>query len=126
MADPALHDMVLEFYGKPWEVLLKKLSAQRTSGGQPVRLLVLLTYTGRLGSQTYHPDLYKEVAVKYGIPFYDLGPVMNAVHLSYYPLTGDDSHLNPDGAIFFGRLIAHEFVKEKLIPWPNAAPAGAQ
>src|SRR5262249_33837866 len=75
MADPALHDMVLEFYGKPWEILLKKLSALRTSGGQPVRMLALITYTGRLGSQTYHPDFYKEVAMKYGVPFMDLGPI---------------------------------------------------
>jgi hypothetical protein len=117
MSDPQLHDWVLEFYGRPWAVLQKKLSGMKTSEGKPVRLLVLLTYTGRMGSQLYHPDFYQEVATKYGIPFYDLGPIMNALHLSYYPLTGDQTHLNPDGCIFFGRLLAHQLIQEKLIPW---------
>jgi hypothetical protein len=42
---------------------------------------------------------------------------MNALHLSYFPLTSDGSHLNPDGCIFLGKLLTHELVREKLIPW---------
>jgi hypothetical protein len=39
-------------------------------------------------------------------------------------LTGDDTHLNPDGCVFFGKLLAHELVKEKLIPWKDEAAPG--
>ncbi|HEY5037685.1 MAG TPA: hypothetical protein VIJ93_01280, partial [bacterium] len=118
MSNPELHDWILEFYGKPWEVLNRKLSAMKTSDGKPVRLMILFTYTGRQGSQSYKSDFYEEVARKYNIPYLDINHIMNALHLSYYPLTGGDgSHLNPDGCIFFGKLLAHELVREKVIPW---------
>ncbi len=122
MTNPETRQWVLDFYGKPWDVLNRKLSAMKTSGGKPVRLLVLFTYTGREGSQKYQPDFYEEVAKKYNIPFFDMDPVMNALHLSFYPLTGDGSHLNPDGCVFFGKLLAHELAREKLIPWKDDPP----
>ncbi len=117
MTIPEIHDWILEFYGRPWDVLNRKLAGMKTSSGKPPRLLILFTYTGREGSQKYWPAFREEVANKYHVPYLDIGPVMNALHLSYYPLTGDDTHLNPDGCVFFGKLLAHELAKEKLIPW---------
>jgi hypothetical protein len=117
MSDPQIHDLILEFYGKPWEVLQRKLSEMKTSSGKPVRLLVLFGYSGRLGSNYYDREFYEEVAKKYNIPFLDLAPDLNALHVSYYPITGDGAHFNPDGAMFFGKLLTHELVREKLIPW---------
>jgi lysophospholipase L1-like esterase len=89
----------------------------RTSSGKPVRLLILFGYSGRLGSDFYQQEFYKEVARKYDIPYMDLVPALNALHVSYFPITGDGAHFNPDGAMFFGKLLTHELVREKLIPW---------
>lgn len=117
LSDPALHDMVLDFYGKPLDVLNRELSSTKTSGGKPVRLLVLFTYTGREWNQQHDSDLWIEAAKKFNFPFLDLNPEMNALHLSFFPLTQDDSHFNPDGSVFFGRLLACVLVRDKLIPW---------
>jgi hypothetical protein len=81
-------------------------------------MLVLLTYTGPQSGAWYKPDHYKEVAEHFNIPYFDLNPAMNTLHMSYYPVTAEGSHLNPDGAKFFGKLLAHVLPQEKLIPWP--------
>jgi hypothetical protein len=44
---PELHDSLVEMYGKPLDVLNQKLLGMKTSSGQPVRLLLCTTYTGR-------------------------------------------------------------------------------
>jgi hypothetical protein len=119
LADPKLHDMVLEFLAKPWQVLNQKLSEVRTSGGKPVKLLILFSYTGWLSEDTYRTDMWKEVAEKDKVPYYDLNPFMNTLHLSYFPLTTDGVHLTPDGCVFFGKLLARVLPKEGLIPWPT-------
>jgi hypothetical protein len=117
-SDPKLHDMVLEFWGKPWDVLNRKLSNMKTSSGKPMRLLILFGYMGTLPADVYHPEFYKEVARKYKIPFFDLNPTLNALSLSYFPMTGP-GHLDPNGAVFFGKLLTQVFKKENLIPWPT-------
>jgi len=119
LADPKLHDMLLEFRGRPWKVLNEKLSSMRTSGGKPVKLLLVFGYTGMLSEDVYKPDMWKEVAEKYNIPYVDLNPYMNTLHLSYFPVTSDGSHWNPDGCIFFGKLMANVLPREGLIPWPT-------
>ncbi|HEY5039381.1 MAG TPA: hypothetical protein VIJ93_09945, partial [bacterium] len=117
-SDPKSHDMILEFWGKPWEVLNRKLSNMRTSSGKPARLLILFGYQGALPPDVYKPEMYKEVARKFKIPYFDLNPILNALQLSYYPMTGT-GHLDPNGAIFFGKLLTQVFKKENLIPWPT-------
>lgn len=119
LTDPKLHDMILEFWGKPWDVLNRKLSAMKTSFGKPAKMLVLFTYTGVQSGEDYKPDLFKEVAGKYNIPYYDLIPTMNALHLSFYGGTSDGDHFDPDGCKFYGNLLARVLPREKLIPWPT-------
>jgi hypothetical protein len=117
--DPNLHDMMLEFWGKPWEVLKRKLSNIRTSSGKPVELLILFACAGPQSTANCKSDLLKEVALKYGIRFFDLDPYLNALDLSYFPMTGP-GHFDPNGALFFGKLLAHVLPNENLIPWPTA------
>jgi hypothetical protein len=124
-SDPQLHDMILEFWGKPWQVLNRKLSSMRTSSGNPVRLLVLFGYQHPLSPDIYKPEFYKEVARKYKIPFYDLNPTLNALHLSYFPMCGH-GHSDPNGAVFLGKLLTQVFRKEHLIPWPTVEPTPSQ
>ncbi len=116
-SDPKAREMSLEFWGYPWELLNRKLSNMRTSSGKPVRLLILFGYINAVSADYYQPDFYKEVAQKYNVPYFDLGPYLNALDLSFYPTTGP-GHLDPNGAIFFGKLLTQVFKNENLIPWP--------
>jgi hypothetical protein len=116
---PELHDSLVEMYGKPLDILNQKLSSMKTSSGQRVRLLLCSTHEG-VGNLQY-PDnsqLWADAAKKYNFPILDLNAEFNALWLSFFPLTGEDhNHLNPDGHAFFGRLIAHDLIQDKLIPW---------
>jgi hypothetical protein len=117
MTDPKSRDMLLELWGKPWDTLNRKLSNMRTSSGKPVKLLILFGYGGTISPETYKPEMYKEVARKYNIPFFDLNPYLNALDLSYFPMTGM-GHFDPNGAIFMGKLLSRVLPDENLIPWP--------
>ena len=116
---PELHDALVEMYGKPLDVLNQKLSAIKTSSGQPVRLLLCSTHEG-VGNLLY-PDnsqIWMDAAKKYNFPILDINAEFEALHLAFFPLTGDDhNHMNPDGHLFFGKLIAHDLIHDKLIPW---------
>jgi hypothetical protein len=112
--------MVLEFWGKPLVALNEKLSKLRTSGGKPVRLLMLFNNTAPMSGDLSRPALFKEVAEKFKIPYFDLNPYLNSLFFSFYPYSGT-GHLDPYGAIFFGKLLARVLPNEGLIPWPTPA-----
>jgi hypothetical protein len=116
---PELHDSLVKMYGRPLDVLNQKLLAIKTSSGQPVRLLLCSTHEG-VGNLLY-PDnsqIWMDAAKKYNFPILDINAEFEALHLAFFPLTGDDhNHMNPDGHLFFGKLIAHDLIHDKLIPW---------
>jgi hypothetical protein len=114
---PELHESLVQLYGKPVDILNKKLSGMKTSSGQTVRLLLCTTYTGRLWESPEDPQIWVDAAKKFNFPIWDLNAEINALQLSYFPLTGDTQHLNPDGHIFYGRLLANDLIRGKLIPW---------
>jgi hypothetical protein len=90
----------------------------KTSSGQPVRLLLCTTYTGRFLDSKEDPQIWVDAAKKYNFSILDLYAESIALKLSFLPLTGEDfTHLNPDGHVFFGRLLANDLVRDKLIPW---------
>ncbi len=122
--NPDLHDMMLEFYGKSYDVLNRKLSAMRTSDGNTPKLMLVYTFTERGWIQHYDTDLWIEASKKYGIPYLDLNPETTALHLSYFPLTEEGTHFDPDGITFFSRLIANDLIRDKLIPWDKASGNG--
>jgi hypothetical protein len=114
---PELHESLVQLYGKPLAVLNRKLSVIKTSSGQPARLLLCNTFTGRSWTRNFDIPIWVDAAKKFNFSILDLNDEVNALHLSYFPLTGDNTHLNPDGHVFFARLIAHDLIRDKLIPW---------
>ena len=118
---PELHESLVELYGRPLDRLNRKLSGMKTSKGQPVRLLLCYTFTERLWDSINDVPIWREAAKKFNFPIMDLGAEMNALHYSFFPLTSDGSHLNPNGSNFFGRLIAHDLIRDQWIPW-NKGP----
>lgn len=123
--DPKLQDMLMEFWGKPWEVLQRKLSAMRTSGGKPVKLLILFGNTAPMSPDLGRPELYRQVAEKFKIPYYDMNPQLNSMLFSFYPYSGT-GHFDPYGAILFGKVMTQVLKKEHLIPWPTVEPTPSQ
>jgi hypothetical protein len=121
---PELHDLLVEMYGKPLDILSKKLSTIKTSGGEQVRLLLCSTHSYVFKPNLEDPKIWVDVAKKYNLPFLNLNGEVSALRLSYFPLNeiGLSDHLNADGQIFFGRLLAHALIKDRLIPWVSPTP----
>jgi hypothetical protein len=121
--DPGIRDSVIQLYGISIDLLNRKLSAMKTSSGQPVRLLVCFTPTAFLRSCFLYSEFWKDLTERFHIPFLNLFDEMTALRLSYLPMSegaGND-HFDSNGHFFFGRLMAHDLIRDKLIPWNGSA-----
>jgi hypothetical protein len=117
--EPELHDPLVQLYGKPLDILNRKVSQMKTSSGAPVRFLFCSTHTGIFRPNLEDPQIWVDAVQRYHIPFLDLNGEMTALGLSYFPLSevGQTNHLNPDGHLLLGRLLAHQLIREKIIPF---------
>jgi hypothetical protein len=119
--DPELQDSLIQLYGKPFDLLNRKLSCMKTSSGKPVRLVICSAHTGPLNSSSDSPEdpkIWADLCKKYKISFMDLNAEMTALSLSFFPLTeniGND-HFNPNGHLFFGQLLVHDLIRDGYIP----------
>jgi hypothetical protein len=120
--DPEIRPTLIHLYAKPLEVLQKKLSAMKTSSGESPRLILCFTPTGCYAPRSSFEKVWKEVAVSLKLPFLDLDGQMTALRFSFYPISemGENDHFDVNGTGFFGRLLAHELVHQKLIPWNHS------
>jgi hypothetical protein len=118
-ADREVRSSLTRLYGKPLDVLGRNLASMRTSAGKPVRLLLCFTPVGSLQGSSDFGKIWEEVAEKFHIPFLNINKEMTALRLSFYPISqmeGND-HFTPEGHLFFGALLAHNLIKNGLIPW---------
>ncbi len=124
-SDPEIHELLLEMYGKPLDLLNQKLSAMKNSAGQPVRLLLWSTHTGLARPVAEDPQIWADLAKKFHIPFLDDNDEMTALRLSYFPMSeiGGNDHMNSDGHAFLARILAHDLIKNGLIPWSGTIPS---
>jgi hypothetical protein len=120
---PELHDELVQMYGKPLDLLHKKLSTLKTSAGDPVRLLVVSTQTGYFHAGSAESKIWNDVTEKYQVPFLDLKEEIRALQPAYYLLddNGTTGHMNPDGHLFFSQLLAHDLIRDHFVPWTNPA-----
>ena len=129
--EPALHDLLVQLYGKPLSILNQKLSAMRTPSGTPVRLVICSTHTRPYKTlyldTTEDPKIWAYVTKNLGIPYLDLNEEMTALNVSYFPLTENQpvpvagDHFNPEGHLFFSMLLVHDLIRDGLIPWNRPA-----
>jgi len=117
--EPELRDELVDMYGKPMDLLKKELVGMRTSNGNPVSLVLCFTSSGWFAGCSGEEELWKALTHKYDIPLLNLGREMNALRISYYPISefGNANHFNLNGHMFFGRLMAHSLIWEGLVPW---------
>jgi hypothetical protein len=110
-SEPELRREALELYGRPLELLKKRLAPRR---------LVLCFYPldsrEGLGGQR---DFYRELCGKRGIELLDLVPAFDVLREAFYPLgelSGND-HFHAAGHSVFGYLVAHELVFRQIVPF---------
>ena len=116
---PETHEVLTRLYGKPLELLNRRLSAMKTSSGEPVRFLFCFSPTGYFEPSSVEGEFWRDLTQRFTIPFLDLSHEMTSLKISFYPMTefGGNSHFNIDGHLFFGRLMAHTLIYKGLIPW---------
>ncbi len=123
--DPAFRDLLIQLYGKPFEVLKKKLSILKTSGGQPVRLLFCSAHTSVFDKPVEDPVMWKEITKNLDISFLNLNDEVSALTPSFFPLAevGGNDHLDPDGHLFFSWLLVHDLIRDGYLPWGKTPPS---
>ena len=108
---PELRREALELYGRPLELLKKRLAPRR---------LVFCFYPlgGRDGLREQR-DFYRELCEKRDVELLDLVPAFDVFREAFYPLSelsGND-HFHAAGHGVFGYLVAHELVYRHIVPF---------
>jgi len=118
-ADPQLFDSLVQLYGKPLDMLNRKLLKMRTSAGKPVRLLICYTHTGAFAPDPEEGGIWQGVGLQFHFPFINLDEEITALGLSFFPFGefGGEGHFDTDGHLFFGLLFAHALIQKGSIPW---------
>ena len=116
---PEIHDSLVQLYGKPLDILNRKLSAMKTSSGKPVRLLICSIHVGIYKPTLEDPKIWVDLTQKFHIPFLDMNDQMTALWPTFFPITreGGWEHFNPEGHLFLGTLLVHNLIRDGLIPW---------
>jgi hypothetical protein len=116
---PELHDFLVDMYGKPLDVLNRKLSGMKTSSGKPVRLLLCNVHTGYRKMNLEDPKIWADAARRFHVSYLNLHDVMRALGLSYYPMGEEEgsNHLNIGGHLFLSLLMTHSLIQQGIIPW---------
>jgi hypothetical protein len=117
--DPGLHEALVQLYGKPVDILNRKLSDMKTSSGKHVRLLICSIHAGVFKPTLEDPQIWADVTKRLHIPFLDMNDQMTVLWPTYFPITlaGGWEHFNPDGHLFLGTLLVHNLIRDGLIPW---------
>jgi hypothetical protein len=110
-SEPELRREALELYGRPLELLKKRLA--------PRRLVFCFYPLGSREGLGEERGFYRELCEKRGIELLDLVPAFDIVREAFYPLgelSGND-HFHAAGHGVFGYLVAHELVFRQIVPF---------
>jgi hypothetical protein len=91
----------------------------RTSNGKPVRLMLCFTPTAFYVPHPEFEKVWEDVAHRFDVPFLDLYKEMTALRISFSPMseTRGEDHFDSNGHFFMGMLLAHDLLRDGLIPW---------
>ncbi|MCM3876047.1 MAG: hypothetical protein NEA02_06470, partial [Thermoanaerobaculia bacterium] len=110
-SDPELRREALELYGRPLELLKKRLA--------PRRLVFCFYPLGSREALGEQRDFYRELCEKRGVELLDLVPAFDVLRETFYPvaeLSGNE-HFHAAGHGVFGYLVAHELVFRQIVPF---------
>jgi len=122
MEDPAIRECMVDMYSRPLNLLKLKLAAMKTSQGKPVGFeMGLIPRVNDLAPEAFD-RFWEEEEAQTQIPTIDFTKFARAYHINLGPFPKSDplGHFSPDQHIYFGLLLAHEFIQQKVIPYPSS------
>lgn len=122
--EPELRGTLVELYAKPLELLRQKLEKIKTPSGDPVKVMVVATHSYLLKPNLEPTDIWTDICKKSQVSLLDVNDEMTAVMQAYYPIaeSGGNDHFNPEGHAFFGKFLADELIRRRLVPWAPMTP----
>lgn len=115
----SLRPELVELYGRPIQLLSRRLGRLKTTSGKPVRWVVVTTHSGYSELWPEETDIWKAVCEQNGISFLDVNPDTAATQLSFYSLdeNGSNEHYNPDGHRYFATVLSRALIRGGYLPW---------
>jgi len=122
--DPEILDCMTKLYSKPMRLLREKLEAPDFIPGKKVRMEICFFPLGHFQALRWLKPFFDKVLVEIGAPSLDISESFTPLRYSYYPFSEIDAndHMNTDGHMLMAFLLAHQLIREKVIPF--AAPPG--
>ena len=119
---PEIRDCLVEMVGKPLDELHQRLKAINLStGGNPKLELAYLPGVEVWSDSCCHDDFWQELAKKWGLDLMDLSSAFDAQRMALFPFDGEN-HLDTNGLIWMGDVLAHELTRQQVIPWTSPNP----
>jgi hypothetical protein len=122
MAEPEVERDLIQLIGKPIRMLHDKISAARTSNGGKVGFYLGILPAGQFFPMKAQHIFWKDLRDYTGAPLLDLTDDFTALRPSWFPLSDHQEydHFSADGYSVEALVLAHELIRQNLIPWPPA------
>ncbi len=122
ISDAEVEIKLISLVGASLGGLKKELDSILTSAGVPCRLGICYFFTPEM---TYFPTkidrrFWRDLCATTGMSFLDMTDIQLVTRLTYSPYSdvfSKGGHFSTDGHAFFGRLLAHELIRQNLIPF---------
>ncbi len=124
LTDPAVKEDVLELLSKPIKMLADKLKVLKNSEGKPVDYHMFLIFRDEVNPATeLQRSFWKDMAKRDDFPLYDMVGDFLAFKPTYEGMYSyEDWHYNANGTPLYVQLVAHELLRQHLIPFPTPKP----
>jgi hypothetical protein len=127
IADPEIRKKLAEIIGKPLDLLNQKLKSEKTSEGKPRKLVFCFFPTADVYTDFSFPAkncraFWKDLCHEKGISFLDLTDDFTTLRLTFFPFSEENGrdHFDGNGHKLFNFILAHELIKQKIIPFEPA------
>jgi hypothetical protein len=120
LGDPEIRSVMEELYVKLFGSLSQKIKKMKTLDQKPVDFRVCFLPLSTQPVERFE-DFWSQVCRMGNIPFLDLKAQVFTLKASFYPLTEEEhEHFTVNGHLFVAQILAHELIKQGLIPWKAA------
>jgi hypothetical protein len=122
VAEPELEKDLVQLIGKPVRMLHDKIGGTRTSKGKTVGFYLGILPAGQFFPMKAQKIFWNDLRDYTGAPLLDLTDDFTALRPSWFPLSDHQEydHFSADGYSVEALVLAHELIKQNLIPWPAA------
>ncbi len=125
VAEPEIKKDLVQLIGKPIRMLKDKIGVIRTSSGRPVPFYLGILPTGQFFPVEAQKPFWNDLRDYTGIPLLNLSDDFVALRSPWFPISDhtEYDHFSSDGYFVEALVLAHELIKQNLIPWPSVEKA---